>query len=324
MQKLVMLKTMIRMSLPPRRLQEFAMNPVLASPHLGVTLVTLSLIFGAGTLRSACGQESKAKPSARRAASALKVEDENGKEIILSPEALAKLPRQSVNVKDRRANSTTYEGMALGEVLRSAGVTLGKNLRGPLLANYLLVEASDGYRVVFALPEVDPDMTGKVVLLADRKDGQLLNAQEGPYRVVVPDDKHNTRWVKQVTRISVRWAASMARVARPAQEEPKAGTNRSGEGRVTVEMAVKSSKNALAGRMEIYLDSEENFRDEKNFAVVISATAAAKFKDAGIDDPATHFKGRTIRVTGTVVVHENRPRIVVEDPSQVGVVSKKD
>ena len=115
----------------------------------------------------------------------------------------------------------------------------------------------------------------------------------------------------------------MARVARPSQERSKAGTNRSGEGRVSVEMTVKSSKNALAGRMEIYLDSEENFRDEKNLAVVISAAGAARFKDAGIDDPAAHFKGKTIRVTGTVVVHENRPRIAVENPQQIRVLTKK-
>jgi hypothetical protein len=299
------------------------MKSARARLRFGVTLVSLSLIVGTGTARPEAGQESKAKPPAPGTPSALKVEDETGKEVTLSPEALAKLPRQSVKVKDRRANPATYEGVALGEVLRSAGITLGKDLRGPLLANCLLVEAGDGYRVVFALPEVDPDMTGKVVLLADRKDGRPLNAEEGPYRMVVPDEKRNTRWVKQVSRISVRGSAPMARVANPAQGV-KAVTDRSGAGHVTVEMTVRSSKNALAGRMEIYLDSEENFRDEKNLAVVISAAGAAKFKDVGIDDPAAHFKGKTIRVNGTVVVHENRPRIVVEDPQQIRVVTKKD
>jgi hypothetical protein len=73
MQKSVMLKTMMRTPLPPRRLQEFAMIPVLARLHVGVTLVSLSLIFGAGALRSVCGQETKAKPPGPRAAGALKV-----------------------------------------------------------------------------------------------------------------------------------------------------------------------------------------------------------------------------------------------------------
>jgi hypothetical protein len=39
---------------------------------------------------------------------------------------------------------------------------------------------------------------------------------------------------------------------------------------ISVEMEVKSAKNALEKRGEIYLDSEENFRDEKKFAVVIT------------------------------------------------------
>jgi hypothetical protein len=143
----------------------------------------------------------------KEAAGALKVENEKGKVTSFSPEGFAKLPRRAVKFRDARGNPATYEGVPLAEVLRSAGVTLGKELRGPLLANFLLVEAADGYRVAFALPEVDPDMTDKVVLLADRKDGKPLAAGEGPYRVVVPDDKRPTRWVKQVARIGVRGGA---------------------------------------------------------------------------------------------------------------------
>jgi len=93
---------------------------------------------------------------------------------------------------------------------------------------------------------------------------------------------------------------------------------------ITVEMFVRASKNRLEKHQEIYLDSEVNFRDKKNFAVVINAAGAAKFKKAGIDEPAGYFKGKTIRATGTVVVHEGVPRIVVSDPRQVRVVTKKD
>jgi hypothetical protein len=135
--------------------------------------------------------------------------------VSLPPEALAKLPRLTLNVKDHGGKPVTYEGVALGQVLRSAGVALGKELRGRLLANCLLVEAGDGYQVVFALAEVDPDMTDKVVLLADRKDGNRLDAKEGPYRIVVPGDKRNSRWVKQVVRLGVRGAARP-----PATEKP--------------------------------------------------------------------------------------------------------
>jgi hypothetical protein len=93
--------------------------------------------------------------------------------------------------------------------------------------------------------------------------------------------------------------------------------------KVTVQMVVRSSKNALAKRHEIYLDSEEDFRDEKNLAVVITEEGAGKFKDAGIDDPAEHFRDKTIRVTGTVIRKDDRPRIEISDPKAIRAIDPK-
>jgi hypothetical protein len=93
--------------------------------------------------------------------------------------------------------------------------------------------------------------------------------------------------------------------------------------KVVVEMLVKATKNRLEKRKEIYLDSEEDFRDPKNLGIIINVAGAAKFKEAGIDDPAVHFKGKTIRVTGTVTKENELPRIVVEDPKQIKIVENK-
>jgi hypothetical protein len=178
-------------------------------PELFALSITLASLFGSsGANRSLATDEPKGAGNGLVAS--LKMVNEKGKETVLSAEALAKLPRLTVLVKDRHGNSATYEGPALAEVVRSAGITLGKELRGPLLANYLLVEAADGYQVVFAVPEIDPEMTSKVVLLADRKDGKPLSAVEGPYRLVVPDEKRPARWVRQVVRISVGRASPRA------------------------------------------------------------------------------------------------------------------
>src|SRR6202047_1949005 len=94
--------------------------------------------------------------------------------------------------------------------------------------------------------------------------------------------------------------------------------------KVTVEMLVKATKNRLEKRGEIYLDSEEDFRDEKNLGIVVTKTGAAKFKEAGVDDPAVHFKDKTIRVKGTVIIKEGRPRIEVEDPKAIRIVSPEN
>ena len=91
---------------------------------------------------------------------------------------------------------------------------------------------------------------------------------------------------------------------------------------VTVEMLVKATKNALEHRGEIFLDSEEDFHDEKNLGIVVTKTGAAKFKEAKVDDPAVHFKAKTIRVKGKVIIVEERPRIEVDDPKQIQIVEK--
>jgi hypothetical protein len=93
----------------------------------------------------------------------------------------------------------------------------------------------------------------------------------------------------------------------------------------TVEMTVRATKDRLAKRKMIFLDAEEHFRDEKNFAVVITKAGADKFRQAGVKDPAAHFKGKKIHATGTVALDENKtPHIIVEDPKQIRIVEKKD
>lgn len=96
-----------------------------------------------------------------------------------------------------------FEGVALKSVLEKAGVTFGESLKGKRLATCLLVEASDGYRVVFALPELDPAFTAKQTLLVWLRNGKPLDEKEGPYRIVIPDEKRMARWVRQVTTLKI-------------------------------------------------------------------------------------------------------------------------
>jgi hypothetical protein len=90
--------------------------------------------------------------------------------------------------------------------------------------------------------------------------------------------------------------------------------------KITVEMKVQAAKDRLENRGEIYLDAETDFRDEKNFAVVITKTGAASLKKAGIADPAAHFFDKTIRATGTVKLVQEIPRIEIDDAKQIRIV----
>lgn len=91
---------------------------------------------------------------------------------------------------------------------------------------------------------------------------------------------------------------------------------------VTVRMVVKAAKDRLENRGEIYLDSEEDFKDEKNFAVVITKTGAASLSRAGIADPADHFFGKTITARGKVKEVDEVPRIEIDEAKQIAVAPK--
>lgn len=127
--------------------------------------------------------------------------------LTLGLDDLTKLPHQKVHVKDPDGKMVEFEGVPLGEVLRLAGSKLGEKLRGDGLATYLIVGAADGYKVVFALPELDPAFTDRLVLLADHRDQQPLSKSEGPLRLVIPEEKKRARWVRQVNTLTIHHAA---------------------------------------------------------------------------------------------------------------------
>jgi DMSO/TMAO reductase YedYZ molybdopterin-dependent catalytic subunit len=136
----------------------------------------------------------------------LRVGGEVEHELKLGLADLARLPRRSVRARDHGGVEATFEGAALIDVLQMAGVKFGDGLRGKSLALYLVVEASDGYRAVFALPELDPAYTDHAVILADRRDGAKLGASEGPLRIVVQGEKRQARWVRQVSGLIIKRA----------------------------------------------------------------------------------------------------------------------
>jgi len=130
------------------------------------------------------------------------VQTETGKPVVLWRADIEALPHIKVTTNDHGA-STIFEGVALQAVLEKAGVGFGETMKGNRLASCLLVEAADGYRVVIALPELDPAFTAKQVILAFLRDDKPLGAKEGPYRIVIPDEKRMARWVRQVTALKI-------------------------------------------------------------------------------------------------------------------------
>ena len=97
-----------------------------------------------------------------------------------------------------------FQGVALRDVLIKAGIPFGDALKGPALARVVIASAPDGYRVAYAIAELDAAFTDQVVLVADRRDGRPLLPDTGPLQIVVPNDKRPARWIRQVNKIEVR------------------------------------------------------------------------------------------------------------------------
>jgi DMSO/TMAO reductase YedYZ molybdopterin-dependent catalytic subunit len=130
---------------------------------------------------------------------------------VVTPLALKRADLESfsqvqVTRKDKDGKDHTYSGVILSAILQKAGVTLGRELRGKNLTKYVLIGASDGYQVVFALAELDNDFTDRTVILADMVDGKPLTPADGPFRIIVQDEKRPARCIKQVTSIKVQSA----------------------------------------------------------------------------------------------------------------------
>jgi len=116
---------------------------------------------------------------------------------------LEKMPHTRIDVKDHDGNPVTYEGVALAELLKAAGAPLGEKLRGAGMASYVLAHAKDGYRVVFAIPELDAGFTDLKVIVAYTMNGKPLPEGQGPLRIVAPQDKRPARWIRMLDRIEV-------------------------------------------------------------------------------------------------------------------------
>ncbi len=160
--------------------------------------LTVAILMTATTTSSTRAQTASTPPVAPTTAAP--------KRIVLSPDVLRGLPRRSITVTEEHGTRATYDGVDLGAVLAKEDVPQGAAVRGAVLAQYVLLIASDGYRVVFALPELDRAFTDRAVLLVDRRNGSPLPPHLAPFRIIVPDEKRQARWIHSVTEIDIETA----------------------------------------------------------------------------------------------------------------------
>ena len=155
--------------------------------HKRLLVLAAALICTANTATAVFGQT-------------LEVIGLDGKSVAVAP---ASLERRTVVTEDRGLR-TKFQGVALRDVLTKAGVPFGDALKGPALSRVVIASAPDGYRVVYAIAELDAAFTDQIVLVADSRNGKPLLHDNGRWQIIVPNDKRPARWIRQVNKIEVR------------------------------------------------------------------------------------------------------------------------
>jgi len=122
--------------------------------------------------------------------------------VTVSAADMAKLPRHTAVLNDH-GKQISYEGVLMHDVLAQGGVDFGKELHGKQLSSYVEAIATDGYEVVYALAEFDPTVMDSDIIIADKRDGGALAANEGSFRIVVPHDKRPTRSLRMLQELDV-------------------------------------------------------------------------------------------------------------------------
>jgi DMSO/TMAO reductase YedYZ molybdopterin-dependent catalytic subunit len=122
----------------------------------------------------------------------------------MSVAQLGALPQDTVVMQFHEAPRQRFVGPSLLSVLNAAGADLNQ-LRGTVLARYALVEARDGYRVVFAVAELSPGFRTTRTILALWADGRPLG-DTGPFRVIAEGDLRTARSARNVVAVRLRAA----------------------------------------------------------------------------------------------------------------------
>ena len=115
--------------------------------------------------------------------------------------ALAAVPHKTISVYNEHTKATeTYSGVPLIDLVTKLGVA--SQPHGKDLAIYLEAIGSDGYKAVYSVGEVNPDVHDGTVLVADSEDGKPI-AADGPLKLVATGEKRPARWVRNLVGVRV-------------------------------------------------------------------------------------------------------------------------
>jgi hypothetical protein len=126
----------------------------------------------------------------------------HGVTYVLRSADLRRLPADTVEMQFHSGPRLRFAGPTVLSVLNAAGADLAE-FRGRALAQYVLVESSDRYQVVFAVAELSSEFRAGRIILAWSADGDPL-AGDGPFRVIAEGEPRAARSARNVVALRLR------------------------------------------------------------------------------------------------------------------------
>jgi len=139
--------------------------------------------------------------AAAQPAPSLKLIGLDGGAKTLSADDLRALPQVEVADSSAETGRLLFRGPTVRSVVSLVGAPEGRALRGQSMTIVVVAEASDGYKVVYALAELDAQFGGRTAIVALTENGKPLAAQFGPLRIAMAGEAHRARWIRQLTTL---------------------------------------------------------------------------------------------------------------------------
>jgi hypothetical protein len=156
----------------------------------------------------------------------LRIETDGGASRTYTRAALEALSSDTLRAAGAHMTPATYRVIPLQRLLAESGVVLD-SIRGRDLGQVVLADARDGYRVVFSLGELAPALGARHVFVAFRRNGEPIPEDDGPFRLVVPDDARASRSIRQLETLRVVTVAPRAPASQRSQRTSPSATKAS-------------------------------------------------------------------------------------------------
>lgn len=120
--------------------------------------------------------------------------------------ALEALPQEKASARLRDGAPFIVSGVSVTALLKACGLDLAQRVgAGNVVGHALVARASDGYRAVFGLAEVDPHFGHAPLIVSwTNADGSLLPERSGPLQLVATGESRPGRWVRQLQSLEVK------------------------------------------------------------------------------------------------------------------------